>query len=74
MSERIALRMLLALSQPVNCIFWPIKTLNWLTAASKLNKYRGHVALLSGPTVRLLIRSKGRNSASIVEVIKDPIK
>ena len=32
--------MLLALSQPVNCIFWPIETLNWLVAASKLHKHR----------------------------------
>ena len=36
-----ALRMLLAFSQPVNCIFWPIETLNWLVAASKLHKHRG---------------------------------
>ena len=36
-----ALRMLLAFSQPVNCVFWPIKTLNWLVAASKLHKHWG---------------------------------
>ena len=40
-SAHVALRMLLAFSQPVNCIFWPIKTLNWLVAASKLHKRRG---------------------------------
>ena len=33
--------MLLAFSQPVNCIFWPIITLNWLLTASKLHKLRG---------------------------------
>ena len=27
-SAQVALRMLLSLSQPVNCILWPIKTLN----------------------------------------------
>ena len=36
-----ALRMLLAFSRPVNCVFWPIETLNWLVAASKLHKHRG---------------------------------
>ena len=40
-SVHVALRMLLALSQPVNCIFWPIRTLNWLFGASKLHKHRG---------------------------------
>ena len=30
-----------AFSQPVNCIFWPIETLNWLVVASKLHKHRG---------------------------------
>ena len=33
--------MLLAFSQPVNCVFWTIETLNWLVAASKLHKHRG---------------------------------
>ena len=36
----VALRTLLAFSQPVNCIFWPIGMLNWLVAASKLHKHR----------------------------------
>ena len=31
--------MLLALSQPVNCILWPIKTQNWLVEASKMHKH-----------------------------------
>ena len=35
-----AIRMLLALSQIVNCISCPIKMLYWLFAASKLYKYR----------------------------------
>ena len=41
MSTHVALHMLLAFSQPVNCIFCPIITLNWLVAASKLQKHRG---------------------------------
>ena len=28
-----------ALSQPVSCIFWPMKVLNWLVAASKLHRH-----------------------------------
>ena len=39
-AAHVALRTLLAFSQPVNCIFWPIGMLNWLVAASKLHKYR----------------------------------
>ena len=31
----------LAFSQPVNCVFWPIETLNWLVEASKLHKHKG---------------------------------
>ena len=31
------LRISLLLWQRVNCIFWPIRTLNWLVAASKLH-------------------------------------
>ena len=53
-SEHIGLRMLLEFSQPVNFIFWPIKTLNWLKASSKLHKHRRHFALLSSPTVHSL--------------------
>ena len=48
-SAHVALRTLLALSQPVNCIFWPIETMNWLVAA-----IGEHVDLLSGPTVYFL--------------------
>ena len=33
--------MLLTFSQPVNCMFWPIETLNWRVAASKVHKHRG---------------------------------
>ena len=39
-STHVALRISLPLSQPVNCIFWPIGMLNSLVAASKLHKYR----------------------------------
>ena len=37
----VALRMLLAFFQPVNCIVWPIKALKRLVAVSKLYKYWG---------------------------------
>ena len=30
-----------ALSQPVNCIFQPMETKNWMVAASKLHKHGG---------------------------------
>ena len=39
-AAHVALRTLLAFSQSVNCIFWPIGMLNWLVAASKLHKHR----------------------------------
>ena len=39
-AAHVALRTLLAFSQPVNCIFWPIGMLNWLVAASKLHKHK----------------------------------
>ena len=39
-AAHVALRTLLAFSQPVNCIFWPIGMLNWLVVASKLHKHR----------------------------------
>ena len=42
----------LAFSQPVNCIFCPIRILNWQPV--KCINIGGHVALLSGPTVCLL--------------------
>ena len=35
----VALRMSFALSQAVNCIFWPIKALNWLVEDSKVARY-----------------------------------
>ena len=54
-SVHVLLHMLLALSQPVNSIFRPIRMHNWLVAASKLHiNIGGHVALLSCPTVHLL--------------------
>ena len=39
-AAHVALRTLLAFSQPVNCIFWPIGMPNWLVTASKLHKHR----------------------------------
>ena len=53
-AAHVASRTLLAFSQPVNCIFWPIGMLNWLVAASKLHKHRETVALLSGPSIHFL--------------------
>ena len=37
LSTHIALRVSLTSCQPVNCIFWPIRTLNCVVAASKLH-------------------------------------
>ena len=35
----VALGAFFAFSQPVNCIFWPMKVLNWLVAESKLHRH-----------------------------------
>ena len=40
-SAHVASRVLLAFSQPVDCFFWPIKTLNWLVEVSKLHRHMG---------------------------------
>ena len=40
-SAHVVLCMLLVFCQPVKCIFWPMKMLNWLVAASELHKHRG---------------------------------
>ena len=76
-AAHVALRTLLAFSQPVNCIFWPIGMLNWLVAASKLHKHRGrHVALLSGPSIHFLFYGldiggwEGDGSYVIVWIVK----
>ena len=64
MPVHFALRMLLAFSQPVNCIFWPIETLNWLLAAVNCMNIGGHVTLLSDATVDSLYNVfllKGKN-------------
>ena len=37
------------LFQPVNCILWPIRTLNWLVVTSKLHVIGRHVTQLSIP-------------------------
>ena len=50
-----ALRTLLAFSQPVNCIFWPIEMLNWLVAASKLHKHRETCCTAEWPFYSFLI-------------------
>ena len=39
-ATHIALRMLLTKSQPLNCIFWSMRTLDWLFAASRLHNDR----------------------------------
>ena len=54
MSAHIALRMLLALSQPVNCTFWPRRMLDFSHPVNCINIDRGHATLLSDPTVHSL--------------------
>ena len=54
-AAHIALRTLLAFSQPVNCIFWPIGMLNWLVAASKLHKHRETCCTAEWPFYSFLI-------------------
>ena len=39
-SSHTALRISLPLCQPVSCIFWPVRMLNWLVAASQLHNIR----------------------------------
>ena len=54
-ATHVALRTLLAFSQPVNCIFWPIGMLNWLVAASKLHKHGGTCCTAEWPFYSCLI-------------------
>ena len=54
-AAHVALRTLLAFSQPVNCIFWPVGMLNWLVAASKLHKYRETCCTAEWPFYSFLI-------------------
>ena len=54
-AAQVALRTLLAFSQPVNCIFWPIGMLNWLVAASKLHKHRETCCTAEWPFYSFLI-------------------
>ena len=54
-AAHVALRTLLAFSQPVNCIFWPIRMLNWLVAASKLHKHRVTCCTAEWPFYSFLI-------------------
>ena len=54
-AAHVALRTLLAFSQPVNCIFWPIGMLNWLAAASKLHKHRVTCCTAEWPFYSFLI-------------------
>ena len=54
-AAHVALRTLLAFSQPVNCIFWPIGMLNWLVAASKLHKHRETCCTAEWPFYSFLI-------------------
>ena len=39
-SAHVTPSMSLQLSKPVNCIFWPIRILNWLVAACKVHTNR----------------------------------
>ena len=65
MSTHIALRISLSLLQPVNCIFWPMRMLNWWSQpvnCINLHKHKTPIALLSEPTVYSLycgLASKG---------------
>ena len=54
-AAHVALRTLLAFSQPVNCIFSPIGMLNWLVAASKLHKHRETCCTAEWPFYSFLI-------------------
>ena len=54
-AAHVALRTLLAFSQPVNYIFWPIGMLNWLVAASKLHKHRETCCTAEWPFYSFLI-------------------
>ena len=54
-AAHVALRTLLAFSQPVNCIFWPIGMLNWLVAASKLHNHRETCCTAEWPFYSFLI-------------------
>ena len=58
-AAHVALRTLLAFSQPVNCIFWPIGMLNWLVAASKLHKHRETCCTAEWPFYSFLILCSG---------------
>ena len=51
MSTHVALRTSLTLCQPVNCIFYPIKTLKWLVAASKLHNVRASCFTAESPFI-----------------------
>ena len=48
-STHIALRISLPSCQPVNCIFWRKRTLNWLVAASKLHNDRASCCTAEWP-------------------------
>ena len=54
-AAHVALRTLLAFSQPVNCIFWPIGMLYWLVVASKLHKHREACCTAEWPFYSFLI-------------------
>ena len=54
-AAHVPLRTLLAFSQPVNCIFWPIGMLHWLVAASKLHKHRETCCTAEWPFYSFLI-------------------
>ena len=62
-AAHVALRTLLAFSQPVNCIFWPIGMLNWLVAASKLHKHRETCCTAEWPFYSFLIAADRREAA-----------
>ena len=66
-AAHVALRTLLAFSQPVNCIFWPIGMLNWLVAASKLHKHRETCCTAEWPFYSCLILCAGPMAVALDE-------
>ena len=69
-AAHVALRTLLAFSQPVNCIFWPIGMLNWLVAASKLHKHRVTCCTAEWPFYVFLFYGNTTNIHEYIKLLK----
>ena len=66
-AAHVALRTLLAFSQPVNCTFWPIGMLNWLVAASKLHKHRETCVVFTAEVARAEVYKAGGRRVGVVQ-------